>query len=389
MKTFATDFIRNVALIGHSGEGKTSLAEAMLFMTKTIDRLGKVDDGTATMDYDDEEIKRKISISMALGYAVRNNVKINILDVPGFFDFEGEMVAALSAADSAIVVTSASGALTVGTEKALEMCLEKRVPAFIFVNAVNKENSDFMATVDAITAKYGKVVPIELPIMEGGKMTGYVDVFSGEGFTLDGKSAPVPAALEAKAAEYKDKLMEMVAETDEELMMKFFDGEAFTAEEIQRGVHAAIASDSFIPLMAGNATTCTRVDGLMDKIVDLLPSPAKAHKHRAVMDGKTVEVDCDASAPFAAQVFKSVVDPYVGKMLILKVISGKLTSGDTVYNNTAEKTEKVGTIYVLKARSRSLWTAWKPVTSARSRNSCAPTPTSRFPQWITSSISRR
>ena len=212
MKTFATEFIRNVALVGHSGEGKTSLAEAMLYMTKTIDRLGKVDDGSATMDYDDEEIKRKISISMALAYAVRNNVKINLLDVPGFFDFEGEMVAALAAADSAIVVTSASGALTVGTEKALDMCLEKRVPAFIFVNAVNKENSDFMSTVDAITAKYNKVVPIELPIMEGGKMTGYVDVFTGEGFTLDGKSVSVPAALEAKAEEYKGKLMEMVAE---------------------------------------------------------------------------------------------------------------------------------------------------------------------------------
>lgn len=352
MKTFTTDFIRNVALIGHSGEGKTSLAEAMLFETKTIDRLGKVDDGTATMDYDDEEIKRKISISMALGYAIRGNVKINILDVPGFFDFEGEMVAALKAADSAIVVTSASGTLTVGTEKALEMCLEKKVPAFIFVNAVNKENSDFMATVDAITAKYNKVVPIELPIMEGGKMTGYVDVFTGEGHALDGKSVAVPAVLEAKAAEFKDKLMEMVAETDEELMMKFFDGEAFTAEEIQRGVHAAIASDSFVPLMAGNATTCTRVDGLLDKIVDLLPSPAKAHKAKAVKDGAEIEVACDASAPFSAQVFKSVVDPYVGKMLILKVISGKLTSGDTVFNNTAEKTEKVGTIYVLKGKKQ-------------------------------------
>ncbi len=352
MKTFATEFIRNVALIGHSGEGKTSLAEAMLYMTKTIDRLGKVDDGSATMDYDDEEIKRKISISMALAYAVRNNVKINILDVPGFFDFEGEMVAALAAADSAIVVTSASGSLTVGTEKALDMCLEKRVPAFIFVNAVNKENSDFMSTVDAITAKYNKVVPIELPIMEGGKMTGYVDVFTGEGFSLDGKSVAVPAALEAKAEDYKGKLMEMVAETDEELMMKFFEGETFTAEEIQKGVHAAIDSDSFIPLMAGNATTCTRVDGLMDKIVDLLPSPAKAHKHRAVKDGQTVEIDCTSAAPFAAQVFKSVVDPYVGKMLILKVISGKLTSGDTVFNNTAEKPEKVGTIYILKGKKQ-------------------------------------
>ena len=149
MKTFATDFIRNIALIGHSGEGKTSLAEAMLYLTKSVDRLGKVDDGTATMDYDDEEIKRKISISMALASAVYKDVKINILDVPGFFDFEGEMVAALAAADSAVVVTSASGSLTVGTEKALEMCVEKGVPAFIFVNAVNKENSDFASTVDA------------------------------------------------------------------------------------------------------------------------------------------------------------------------------------------------------------------------------------------------
>ena len=337
MKTFATDFIRNVALIGHSGEGKTSLAEAMLFETKTIDRLGKVDDGTATMDFDDEEIKRKISISMALASAVHKGTKINILDVPGFFDFEGEMVAALKAADSAIVVTSASGTLTVGTEKALEMCLEKSVPAFIFVNAVNKENSDFMSTVDAITAKYSKVVPIELPIMEGGKMVGYVDVFTGEGYTLDGKSHAVPDALEAKSNEFKDKLMEMVAETDEELMMKFFDGETFTAEEIQKGVHAAIASDSFVPLMAGNATTCTRVTGL---------------KAKATKDGATIEVACDSSAPFSAQVFKSIVDPYVGKLLILKVVSGKLQSGDTIYNNTAEKTEKVGTIYVLKGKKQ-------------------------------------
>ena len=352
MKTFATDFIRNIALIGHSGEGKTSLAEAMLFETKSIDRLGKVDDGTATMDFDDEEIKRKISISMALASAVHKGVKINILDVPGFFDFEGEMAAALSAADSAIVVTSASGSLTVGTEKALEMCLDKGVPAFIFVNAVNKENSDFMSTVDAITARYGKVVPIELPIMEGGKMTSYVDVFNGTAFTLDGKSVDVPAALKAKADDYRGKLMEMVAETDEELMMKFFEGEEFTAEEINRGVHAAIAGDTFIPLMAGNATTCTRVVGLMDKIVDLLPSPAKAKKAKATKDGQAVEVACDSSAPFSAQVFKSVVDPYVGKLLILKVRSGKLQSGDTVFNNTAEKPEKVGTIYVLKGKKQ-------------------------------------
>ena len=172
MKIFDTDSIRNVALIGHSGEGKTSLAEAMMFEAKTIDRLGKVDDGSSTMDYDDEEIKRKISISLSLGYAIYRNTKINILDAPGFFDFEGEMIAALHAADSAVVVTSATGSITVGTEKALELCQEKKVAALIFVNAVDKDNSDFMGTARAIMAKYKSVIPIELPIMEGGKMVG-------------------------------------------------------------------------------------------------------------------------------------------------------------------------------------------------------------------------
>ena len=175
MKIFDTDSIRNVALIGHSGEGKTSLAEA-----KTIDRLGKVDDGSSTMDYDDEEIKRKISISLSLGYAIYRNTKINILDAPGFFDFEGEMIAALHAADSAVVVTSATGSITVGTEKALELCQEKKVAALIFVNAVDKDNSDFMGTARAIMSKYKSVIPIELPIMEGGKMVGCVDVLPGK-----------------------------------------------------------------------------------------------------------------------------------------------------------------------------------------------------------------
>ncbi len=352
MKAFSTDFIRNVALIGHSGEGKTSLAEAMLFATKTVDRLGKVDDGNSTMDFDDEEIKRKISISMGLAYAIHRDTKINILDVPGFFDFEGEMVAALHAADSAIVVTSASGSLTVGTEKALDMCFEKEVPAFIFVNAINKENSDFNGTVDAITAKYNKVIPIEIPIVEGGKMVGAVDVFTGKAVDLNGKEIQAPADLVAKAEEYKGKLIEMVAETDEDLMMKFFEGEEFTAEEIQVGIHTAIATDAFIPLMAGNATTSTGVVSLMDKIVDYLPNPAKARRPKANVGGENKEIACDVNAPFSAQVFKSIVDPYVGKLLIFKVMSGKLASGDAMYNNTAEKPEKAGALYILKGKKQ-------------------------------------
>lgn len=352
MKTFATEFIRNVALIGHSGEGKTSLAEAMLFETKTVDRLGKVDDGNSTLDFDDEEIRRKISISMGLAYAIHRDVKINILDVPGFFDFEGEMVAALHAADSAVVVTSASGSMTVGTEKALDMCFEKKVPAFIFVNAIDKENSNFKATVEAITAKFGKVIPIELPIIKDGKMIGYVDVFSGAGFDLAGKAVDIPADMAQQASDYKSKLIEMVAETDEDLMMKFFEGEEFTTEEIQKGIHTAIKTDAFIPLIAGNAIPPVGVKNLLDKIVDYLPNPIDARRPHAVVDGKEIEIVCKTDAPFSAQVFKSIVDPYVGKLLIFKVMSGKLTSGDAMFNNTAEKAEKAGALYVLKGKKQ-------------------------------------
>ena len=352
MKIFDTDSIRNVALIGHSGEGKTSLAEAMMFEAKTIDRLGKVDDGSSTMDYDDEEIKRKISISLSLGYAIYRNTKINILDAPGFFDFEGEMVAALHAADSAVVVTSATGSITVGTEKALELCQEKKVSALIFVNAVDKDNSDFMGTARAIMAKYKSVIPIELPIMEGGKMVGCVDVLTDKAFDLQGKEIPTPQNLQADVEEFNGKLMELIAETDEELMMKFFEGEKFTDEEIQKGLHAAIADDIFLPLVAGNAQTSKGVKRLMDKLVDLMPHPQRAHKIKAIVDGKETEVGVDPSAPFCEKVIKSVVDPYVGKLLIFKVLGGKLSSGDNVFNASVEKPEKIGTLYVLKGKKQ-------------------------------------
>ncbi len=352
MKNFKTDFIRNVALIGHSGEGKTTLAEALMFETKTVDRFGKVDDGTSTMDYDSEEIKRKISISLSLGYAIYRDTKINILDVPGFFDFEGEMVAALHAADTAIVVTSATGSLTVGTEKALDMCAEKKTPAFIFVNAIDKENSDFNGTVEAIMAKFNKVVPIELPIIVGGKMEGWVDVISGKAYDLKGNATAVPANLEGAFNEYNSKIMELIAETDEELMMKFFDGEAFTDEEVQKGLHIAIANDDIIPLMAGNALTSKGVKNLLDKLVDLMPHPERAHAMSATLNGEVTSVSVDASKPFSAHVFKSIVDPYVGKLLIFKVITGKVTSGDAIYNTTNENGEKVGTLYVLKGKKQ-------------------------------------
>jgi len=348
MKVFESDSIRNIALIGHSGEGKTSLAEALMYETKCVDRLGKVDDGTSTMDFDDEEIKRKISISMSVGYALYKNTKINIFDVPGFFDFEGEMASALHAADSAIVVTSASGSVTVGTEKALEMCVDKKVPALIFVNAIDKENSDFNGTLDAIRAQYKNVIPLELPIIEAGKMTGSLDVITGKAFDLKGGSINAPAAVADKAAGLKDELMEIIAGADEELMEKYFEGETFTDDEIQTGLHKAIMDDSLIPLMAGNAIDCKGVGRLLDKIIDVLPNPLKAHP---MMAGDK-EVKIDPNGQFSAQIIKSIVDPYVGKLLIFKVVSGKLNSGDAVLNNAAGKQEKMGALYILKGKKQ-------------------------------------
>ena len=357
MKNFTSNAIRNIALIGHSGEGKTSLAEAMLYTSKIIDRLGDVNAGTSTMDYDPEEINRKISISLSAAYAIWQDNKINILDVPGFFDFEGEVVSALHVADSAIVVTSASGSLTVGTEKALESCFEKNIPALIFVNQINKDNSDYKGTVDAIIAKYGaKVIPVQIPILEDGKMVGAVDVITGNAFMLENPSQTIdiPSNLQAEFEDSKNRLLEIIAETDEDLMTKFFEGEQFTPEEIKKGLLSALMSDSLIPLLAGNATTCTAITNLMDKIIELLPSPTEGRAVTAVEDDKISEVKVDEEKPFSAQIFKSIADPFYGKLLMFKVQTGKLSSGDTILNVNAGKTEKVGTIYIIKGKKQDL-----------------------------------
>lgn len=356
MSKLTTDLIRNIALIGHSGEGKTSLAEAMLFNAKSIDRLGKVDDGTSTMDFDAEEINRKISISLAAAYGFWNDFKLNILDVPGFFDFEGEMVSALTVADSAIIVTSASGTLSVGTEKALEMCVEKNVPALIYINQINKENSDYNATYDAIAAVYGsKVVPVELPIMESGKMTGWVDILKSKAYKFDSPAAEaaIPDGLASAAEDYKNRLIEIAAETDDELIEKFFEGEELSDEELTRGIHTAIMTDKLIPLMAGNATTNTGVTNLMDRICEFLPSPNQAPAPNAEdANGKEITVPCNENGSFSAQIFKAVADPFVGKLLYFKVMSGKLNSGDQVFNTVSEKPEKASSLYVLKGKKQ-------------------------------------
>lgn len=353
MAVFHKDKIRNIALIGHGGEGKTSLLEAMLYKTKAIDRLGKVNDGNTVSDYDQEEIARKMSISLSMAYVLYKDYKFNVLDVPGFFDFEGEMVAALSVADAAILVTGATGAVPVGAEKALEYCSEHNVPVFIWVNGVNKENSSFDATLQAYRDKYGaKVIAIELPIMQGTNMKGYVDAMQHKAFDTDGAEIAIPAELEGKLTEEDGILMEAVAEASEELMEKYFGGEDISAEEKRNGLRTRFAAGEVYPVVAGVAVDKPVLTALFDHIVDLFPAPGESVKHGYTVGGKHETVDIDENGKFAAQVFKTIVDPFIGKLLMFKVMRGKVSTGDTVYNVEADENEKISSMSIIRGKKQ-------------------------------------
>ncbi len=347
--------IRNIALIGHSGEGKTTLAEAILYNAKAIDRQGKVDDGNSTMDFDPEEIAKKISISLAVANCEYKGYKFNLLDVPGFFDFEGEMVEALSAADSAIIVTGGSGSLTVGTEKALDYLAEHKIPAMIFITGLDKDNSSYTATVNAIKAKYGsKIVQMVVPHLEKDKFAGWVGVIDRIGYNLDGTENPaIFEAHKDELEELKMSVSESAAENDEALLDKFFGGEELTGEEIAMGLGKGILECSSVPVYGGSALTNKGVLCLMDKIIAMMPSPAATAGVKAkTEDGKDVVLTYDDSKPVVLRVFKTTVDPFVGRLNIFKVIQGTLKSGLTLNNVAKGSSEKISSLYFLKGKKQ-------------------------------------
>lgn len=351
--------IRNIAVIGHSGEGKTSVCEAILFNGKTSDRLGKAAEGTTIMDYDEQEIARKMSISLSSAYAMWEGVKLNLLDVPGFYDFEGEENQALRAAGGALIVTGATGSISVGAEKAIDKCLKNKIPMVIFINGMDKENADYDGTIAALTEKYpGKIAPIQIPMMEGNKMIGYVNALKETcyHFADEAKKQPVPIPEELKdtLARMQANLTETAAENDEALLDKFFEEGELTKDEIIHGIRKGIYNVNTIPVMAGSALQNRGIINLMDEIVKYMPS---AEEHREILatdlqKGDLTGVLCEQDAPFAAQVFKTVVDPFVGKMNLLKVVRGTLRSGSSVYNATTEKTERISQIYLLKGKKQ-------------------------------------
>lgn len=351
--------IRNIAVIGHSGEGKTSVVEAILFNGGTTDRLGKVTDGNTVTDCDEQEIARKMSISLSMAYTMWDGVKLNLLDVPGFYDFEGEENEALRAAGGALIVTGATGTLTVGAEKAIDKCLKNKIPMVVFINGVDKDNADYAGTVAALKEKYaGKIAPIQIPLMEGSKMVGYINALKETcyHFADEAKKQPVPIPEELKGtlADMQANLTETAAENDEALLDKYFEEGSLTKDEIIHGIRKGIYNVNTIPVMAGSALQNRGIINLMDEIVKYMPSAEERQEMlaTAVDSGDLVGVTCEPDAPFAAQVFKTVVDPFVGKLNVLKVFRGTLKSGSTVYNATTGKPERINQIYLLKGKKQ-------------------------------------
>ena len=352
--------IKNLAVIGHSGEGKTTLCEAMLFNGGVIDRMGKTDDGTTVMDYDDLEKAKKLSIYTAVANLLWKGVKINLIDLPGFYDFEGERHEGLAACGGAILVIGANGVLPIGAESVVEYCLKLGKPLIIFINGMDKPNADYAGTLAALKEKYaGKLAPIQLPVIADGKMTGYVNAIQERCYKFSGQGPqeiPVPEELKAQMNDMQASLMETAAENDEVLLDKYFLEGVLSKEEAVHGIRKGIATGSVIPVMAGSALQNRGVINLLDEIIAYMPN-ANERKNTLATDlnaDDVVNVLRDPEAPFAAQVFKTVYDPFTGKLNYIKVYRGKLKTGMTVYNPNTDTEERIGQIFTLKGKKCEL-----------------------------------
>lgn len=352
--------IRNVAVIGHSGEGKTTLCEAMLFNGGMIDRMGKVEDGTTVMDFDELERAKKLSIYTSVAYLNWKGFKINLLDLPGFYDFEGERHEALAACGGAVLVIGANGVLPIGAESVVEYCLKFGKPLIIFINGTDKANADYLSTLNALKEKYaGKLAPIQLPVMNDGKMTGYLNVIQERCYKFSSQGpqeVPVPENLLPQMNEMQASLMETAAENDEFLLDKYFGDGKLSKEDTVHGIRKGIATGNVIPVMAGSALQNRGVINLLDEIIRYMPH-ANERKNTLATDLKAddvVNVLRDPDAPFAAQVFKTVHDPYSGKLNYIKVFRGTLKSGATVYNPNSDTEERIGQIFVLRGKKTEL-----------------------------------
>ena len=353
--SYSAQNIRNICLLGHGGNGKTSLAESMLYFTGATVRLGKVPDGSTVCDYDPEEIRRQFSISTAVAPVEYKGCKINILDTPGFFDFSGEVKEALRVADAAIIVCSAKGGLSVGVEKAWKYCEERKIPRIIYVSKTDEENSDFNGVFQALRERFGKnIAPLVAPIWDENKrVTGIIDVLNKRTYEMQGGKrveTPIPENKQDVVNELYEALKESVAETSEEFMNKFFDTGDFTYAEMIQGLHSGVDDLSIFPVVCGSALTGLGTQMLLDQIISLLPNPMEcAPEMGENADGELEEFVLSPSAVPCAYVWKTISDQY-GKYSLVKVISGTLTPDLMVVNATTGTSEKLGRLYVMHGK---------------------------------------
>ncbi|MCI0331144.1 MAG: elongation factor G [candidate division Zixibacteria bacterium] len=353
-----TGELRNIGLVGHGGSGKTSLAEAFLFSAKVTTRLGRVEEGNTASDYAADEIIRKISISAALLHFDWKGLKFNVVDMPGYADFAGEVAGGLSVSETALIVVNTVSGLEVGVEQVLKYADRYKTAKIFFFNRLDKEHTDFKKTLDQFTAHYGAgVLPFFLPIGEGPGFKGVIDVLAGKGFAYEGgqtKEIPVPPSETAKMEEARQKILEAAAESDDALLEKFFDSGTLTEDELKGGLHHGIKEGKIMPVLCGSAANLTGVGPTLDFLAAYAPSPADFAGVEGVLPGTPQKILRKPlpSEPLAARIFKTVSEPHLGELSFFRVYSGKVAPGDDVFNANRQGSERIGQIYLMNGKER-------------------------------------
>lgn len=362
MRDYLAHEVRNVVVLGHSGAGKTAVLEAMLYFTKASDRFGKTIEGSSLIDYDAEEIRRGISVYTSIVPIEWKDCKINFIDTPGYLDFVGESEAGIAVGDSALIVVNAKDAVQSGTQKAWESAIQKKIPTIFFINKLDEENASFDSSYLALRNAFGKsVIPFEVPIVEAGKVIGSINILRDKAWYFEGDSAltsqaqPIPEHMKSIVEGYKDQIAEAVAMCDDELMEKYFNGEEFSEAELTRGVRLGVRSGEIRPVFSGSATHSVGVERLMDLIIKYFPTYGEV--------GSILVNDADTNEPvmlettekevFCGQVFKTIVDPFVGRISYIKVLAGVLSNDSQVYNTREEKLEKINSIFIVKGKHQT------------------------------------
>jgi elongation factor G len=355
MKEYSTESLRNVALVSHGGAGKSSLAEALLFLTGAVNRLGKIEEGNTVSDFEDEEIRRKLSLSTAILSLEYKDHKVNVLDTPGYTDFVGEVISALRVADGALVLVDSVAGVEVGTEVVWHYCDVFKLPRFVVISKMDRENASFQRSLEAIRQLSGDVtfVPIQLPIGEKHDYAGVIDLFTMTARTGAGeKSEPIPAGLQAEADAARTRLVEAAAEGDDSLLEKYLNGDTLSEEEIMRGFRGAIKSGRFVPVLTAAGTAGVGGAPLLDAVLHLLPSPADAPAVVAAGGKGEEALAASDSGPLAVYVWKTTADPFVGKLTYLRVYSSALHSDSRLWNQTKGSEERVGTLHVMRGKEQ-------------------------------------